>query len=63
MTDEDFLWPVAAPEAEGLRVAAEIGFVEGTDFIRKGGEFRFPTTEKAMLFNRSLVDAPGTEGV
>jgi hypothetical protein len=63
VTDDGFPWPVAAPEAEGLRIAAEIGLVEGTDFIRRGGEFRFATTERAMLFNRSLAGGPGMENM
>lgn len=63
MTDDEFPWPVAAPETDGLRVADEIGLVEGTDFIRRDGEFRFATTERAMLFNRSLAGGPGMEGM
>jgi len=63
MTGTAFLWPIHAPEARGLRVLAEIGLVEGVDFVREGaGEdavFRFATTEQAMLFNRAVADEAG----
>lgn len=60
MTNAGFLWPIDAPEAEGLEVARTIGFTEGVDFVHEDGVFRFDTTDKAMLFNRSLVGRPNT---
>ncbi|WP_207480810.1 hypothetical protein [Arenibaculum pallidiluteum] len=66
MAEVAFLWPIHAPEAQGLRVLAEIGLVEGVDFVRDGGGgggedvvFRFATTEQAMQFNRAVSVEPG----
>lgn len=63
MAEATFLWPIHAPEGRGRRVNAEIGFVEGVDYVvERGGEdaiFRFSTTERAMRFNRALATDAG----
>ena len=58
MADSKFHWPINVPEAMGLAVARDIGFVAGTDFVCEGRTFWFDGIEKAMQFNRALADEP-----
>ncbi|WP_448190372.1 hypothetical protein [Azospirillum sp. sgz301742] len=60
MADSKFQWPINVPEAQGMAVARDIGFVAGSDFVCEGRTFWFDGIEKAMQFNRALADEPNS---